>query len=68
MLFEKGRACNYSLHAFLPMLFGVCAGIVLYIVFVLVITYIGYTMNTLKLSFRASVPIDVLMPKHHESE
>ena len=27
MAFERGRACKYSAHAFLPMLFGVCAGI-----------------------------------------
>ena len=27
--FERSRACNYSAHAFLPILFGVCAGIVI---------------------------------------
>ena len=28
MPFEKGGACICSLHAFLPVLFGVCAGII----------------------------------------
>ena len=27
--FERSKACNFSAHVFLPMLFGVCAGIII---------------------------------------
>ena len=42
MLFERKRACNYSAHAFLPILFGVHAGILL----------ITYTMEAPNLNLR----------------
>ena len=29
MQFERSKACNYSAHVFLPILFGVCAGIII---------------------------------------
>ena len=29
MEIERSKACNYSAHVFLPILFGVCAGIIL---------------------------------------
>ena len=28
MQFERSEACNYSAHIFLPIVFGVCAGII----------------------------------------
>ena len=31
MLFERSKACNYSAHVFLPILFGVCAGIIFFV-------------------------------------
>ena len=31
---ERSKACNYSAHVFLPMLFGVCAGILIKLTFV----------------------------------
>ena len=36
MLFRRSRACNYLAHAFLPILFGVCAGIVVVVIVILV--------------------------------
>ena len=29
MQFQRGKACNYSAHVFQPILFGVCAGIII---------------------------------------
>ena len=37
--FERSNACNYSPHACLPILFGVCAGIVLFLFFPLTVRF-----------------------------
>ena len=66
MQFEKSKACNYSTHVFLPILFGVCAGIVLTVVLLFLLiaaTFLHGSSCCFEQSFRGIQECSILLQK-----